>query len=36
VWITHTGWADILVGLALSIFLLRSSYKVISSAIKEV
>ena len=36
VWITHTGWTDILVGLALSIFLLRSSYKVISSAIKEV
>ena len=36
VWITHTGWADILVGLALSIFLLRSSYKVITSALKEI
>ena len=36
VWFTHTGWADILVGLALSIFLLRSSYKVMSLAIKEV
>ena len=36
VWFTHTGWADILVGLALSIFLLRSSYKVITSALKEI
>ncbi len=36
VWFTQNGWADILVGLALSIFLLRSSYKVISSAVKEI
>jgi cation diffusion facilitator family transporter len=35
VWYTHNGWADIAVGLALSIFLLRSSYKVIRSAIKQ-
>lgn len=35
VWFTQNGWADIAVGLALSIFLLRSSYKVISSAIKQ-
>jgi Co/Zn/Cd efflux system component len=36
VWFTQNGWADILVGLALSIFLLRSSYNVISSAVKEI
>ncbi len=36
VWFTHTGWADILVGLGLSIVLLRSSYKVITSALKEI
>jgi Co/Zn/Cd efflux system component len=36
VWFTQSGWADIVVGLALSIFLLRSSYKVISTAIREI
>jgi Co/Zn/Cd efflux system component len=36
VWYTHNGWADTLVGLVLSIFLLKSSYRVITSAIKEI
>jgi Co/Zn/Cd efflux system component len=36
VWFTQSGWADIVVGLALSIFLLRSSYKVLSTAIREI
>ena len=36
VWYTHSGWADTLVGLVLSVFLLRSSYKVISAAVKEI
>jgi len=36
VWYTHNGWADTLVGMVLSIFLLKSSYRVIKSAIKEI
>jgi Co/Zn/Cd efflux system component len=36
VWYSNTGWADTLVGLVLSIFLLKSSYRVITTAIKEV
>ena len=36
VWYTNNGWADTLVGLVLSIFLLKSSYRVITSAIKEI
>jgi Co/Zn/Cd efflux system component len=36
VWYTNNGWADTLVGLVLSVFLLKSSYRVITSAIKEI
>jgi len=36
VWYSNNGWADTLVGLVLSIFLLKSSYHVITSAIKEI
>lgn len=36
IWCTNNGWADTLVGLVLSFFLLNSSYRVITSAIKEI
>jgi cation diffusion facilitator family transporter len=36
VWYSNTGWADTLIGLVLSIFLLKSSYRVIMSASKEI
>ena len=35
VWITNLGWADTLVGLILSIFLIKSSFKVLKSAYRE-
>jgi Co/Zn/Cd efflux system component len=35
VWLTHSGWPDILVGLALAALLLRSSLFVISGGITE-
>ena len=36
VWYSNTGWSDTLIGLVLSIFLLKSSYRVIMSASKEI
>jgi Co/Zn/Cd efflux system component len=36
VWYSNTGWADTLVGLVLSIFLLKSSYRVMTLASKEI
>lgn len=35
VWLSHSGWPDILVGLALALLFLKSSTKVIRSAILE-
>jgi Co/Zn/Cd efflux system component len=35
VWFTHTGWPDILIGLALSVLFLRSAIVVLRSAITE-
>ncbi len=35
VWLTHSGWPDILVGLALAVLFLRSALHVLRSAIKE-
>lgn len=35
VWITGSGWPDILVALCLVIYILRSAYRVISSALSE-
>ena len=35
VWLTGSGWPDILVGMALIILLLRSSFRVVSSASME-
>ncbi len=35
VWITHLGWADIAVGLVLSLLLIKSSCKVLKSAYGE-
>lgn len=34
VWLTHSGWPDILVGLALAVLFLRSSMHVLSESIK--
>ena len=35
VWLTHSGWPDIVIGLALSVLFLRSSIHVLSESIKE-
>jgi len=35
VWLTHSGWPDILVGLALAVLFLRSALFVLREAIKE-
>lgn len=35
VWLTGSGWPDIVVALGLVVLLLRSSFRVVSSAIKE-
>lgn len=35
VWLTHSGWPDILVGLALAALFLRSAVHVLNNAIKE-
>lgn len=35
VWLTHSGWPDILVGLALAVLFLRSSLHVLRESIKE-
>lgn len=35
VWLTHSGWPDILVGLALAALFLRSAIHVLNEAIKE-
>lgn len=35
VWLTHSGWPDILIGLALALLFLKSSAKVIKGAIIE-
>lgn len=35
VWLTHSGWPDILVGLALAALFLRSAMHVLNEAIKE-
>ncbi len=35
VWLTHSGWPDIVVGLALAALFLRSAWHVLSGAIKE-
>jgi Co/Zn/Cd efflux system component len=35
VWFTHTGWPDILIGLALSVLFLRSAIVVLRSAITD-
>ena len=36
VWLTNLGWADIAVGLVLSMLLLKSSYKVLKSSYSEI
>jgi Co/Zn/Cd efflux system component len=36
VWLTHSGWPDLLIGLALAILFLRSAVRVLRSAIAEV
>ena len=33
---THVGWADVIVGLVLSILLIKSSIKVIKSALLQI
>ena len=35
VWLTHSGWPDILIGLALAVLFLRSALHVLRGAIKE-
>lgn len=35
VWLTHSGWPDIVIGLALAVLFLRSSMHVLSESIKE-
>jgi len=35
VWLTHSGWPDILIGLALAVLFLRSALFVLREAIKE-
>ncbi len=35
VWLTHSGWPDILVGLALAVLFIRSAVSVLRSAISE-
>jgi Co/Zn/Cd efflux system component len=36
VWITNVGWADVLVGFILSVLLIKSSIKVIKSALTNI
>jgi Co/Zn/Cd efflux system component len=35
VWLTHSGWPDILIGLALALLFLRSAVKVLKGAVVE-
>ncbi|MFA6119881.1 MAG: cation transporter [Sideroxydans sp.] len=35
VWLTHSGWPDILVGLALAVLFLRSSVQVVKDSLQE-
>ena len=35
VWLTHSGWPDIIIGLALALLFLKSSAKVLRRAIYE-